>query len=150
MRTSRRVDPVPLVAVALALVATGLYLWLVDQKGDGRFEPAWWFVGLALLGAVEAAIGALLPAPRQWVVLASAAVTLLASAVLSLQTMQTSYGWALFGSVGLPLLGAGAVCAVGAWWPGRRLLLPAGLAAVLLAVALPAARYLATHGEGIG
>ena len=151
MSPSRRVDPRPLVGAALAVVAAGVYLWLVDQKGDGGFAPVWWFVGLVLFGAVEATCGAFPPAPRQRVVLGSAAVTLVAAAVLSLQTMDTSHGWALFGSVGLPLLGAGGVCALAARLPRRRLVLPAGLAAVLLiVVALPAASYLAAHGEGIG
>ena len=151
MKTSRRGEPVALVGAALAVVAAGVYLWLVEQKGDGGFAPAWWFVGLVLLGAVEATCGAFLPAPRRRVVLGSAAVTLVAAAVLSLQTMETSHGWALFGSVGLPLLGAGAMCALAARLPRQRLLPPAGLVAVLLlVVALPAASYLATHGEGIG
>ena len=151
MTTPRRGEAVALVAAALAVVAAGVYLWLVDQKGDGGFAPAWWFVGLVLLGAVEATCGAFLPAPRQRVVLGSAAVTLLGAAVLSVQTMDTSHGWALFGSVGLPLLGAGGMCALAARLPRGPLLRPAGLAAVLLlVVALPAASYLATHGEGIG
>lgn len=151
MTTPRRGEAVALVAAALAVVAAGVYLWLVDQKGDGGFAPAWWFVGLVLLGAVEATCGAFLPAPRQRVVLGSAAVTLLGAAVLSVQTMDTSHGWALFGSVGLPLLGAGGMCALAARLSRRPLLRPAGLAAVLLlVVALPAASYLAAHGEGIG
>jgi hypothetical protein len=149
--TSRRVDPLPVVAVALTVVAGVLYLWLVQQKGDGRFEPAWWFVGLVLLGAVEAAYGVFLPPPRQRVALVAAAVTLLAAAVLALQAMETSHDAALLGSVALPLLGAGGVCALRAWQPGRRLLVPVGAVAVLiLVVALPSASYLATHGEGVG
>jgi hypothetical protein len=150
MTRPRRPSPLPLVAGALALGALAIYLWLVDQKGDGRFEPAGWFVALALLGAVEATTGALLPARRQRVVLGSAAATLLAAAVLSPQAMETSHSWALLGSVGLPLLGGSALCALAAWRPGRHPLLPVGLAAVLLAVALPAASYLASHGEGVG
>jgi hypothetical protein len=144
-----RPDPRPLVAGALALAATALYLWLVQQKGDGRFEPEPWFVALALLGTVEAGLGAFVPPPRQRIVLGSAAVTLLVTAALTPQTMQTSHGWALLGAVALPLLGAGAVCALGAWRPVR--LLPVALAAVLLlAVALASAGYLASHGEGVG
>lgn len=151
MKAARRVERAALLAAALSVVTAGLYLWLVDQKGDGGFAPAWWFVGLVLLGAVEATWGAFLPAQRQRVMLASAAVTLLAAAVLSLRTMDTSHGWALFGAVGLPLLGAGGMCVLAAWLPRRRLLRQAGLAVVpLLGVALPAASYLATRGEGIG
>ena len=151
MGLPRRVDPVPLLGSALAVLGAVVYLWLVRQKGDGRFEPAWWYVALALIGALEAAWGAALPRPRQRVVLGSAALTLLVAALLCPLALETSHTPALVGAVGLPLLGAAGMCLLTTLAPGRRLLVPAGLVAVLLvALALPSASYLASHGEGVG
>jgi hypothetical protein len=149
--TPRRVVPAALVAAGLAVLAVALYLWLVQQKGDGRFEPTWWFVGLALLGAVEAACAAALPPPRQRIAQGASAVTLLVTAVLSPRALETSHGWALLGAVGLPLVGAAALCLLGAWRPRLRLTVPAVLVALVLVVlAVPSAGYLAGHGEGVG
>jgi hypothetical protein len=151
MTTGRRIDPLPLLGTALAVFASVVYLWLVQQKGDGRFEPAWWYVGLALIGAVEAALGAGLPQPRRRVVLGSASVTLLAAALLPGLALETSHTRALLGSVGLPLLGAAGACLLAALAPARRLLVPAaGVALLIVALAVPSASYLASHGEGVG
>lgn len=151
MPPPRRLDLLPLLGAVLAVFAGVVYLWLVQQKGDGRFEPAWWYVGLVLLGALESALGAGLPHPRRRVVLGSAAVTLLVAALLPSLAMETSHTRSLLGAVGLPLLGAAGACLLAALASGRRLLVPAGLVAVLLVgLAVPSASYLASHGEGAG
>jgi hypothetical protein len=150
--TSRRPDPLALLGLALALLGGTTYLWLVQQKGDGRFEPAWWFVGLIALGCVEVGYGALLEGRARQVAVASGGALLVVTAGLSPLAMETSHTAALLGSVGL-LVSAGGVAAILAarpWFPPRGLVAAGAVAVLVVAVALPTAWSLASRGEGVG
>ena len=150
--TVRRPHPLALLGVALALVGAATYLWLVQQKGGGSFEPSLWFVGMVGLGCVEVGYGALLDGQARRAAVASGGVLLLVTAGLSVLAMDTSHTAALLGSVGLLVAAAGLVAILAARGPATaRSLVAAGAAAALvLAVALPTAWYLASHGEGVG
>ncbi len=150
--TARRPHPLALLGVALALVGAATYLWLVKQKGDGRFEPSLWFVGLVALGCVEVGYGALLAGRAGRVAVSSGGALLVVTSGLSLLTMDTSHTLALLGSVGL-LVAAGGVAAIlaaGVPFTARSIVAAGAVAVLVLGVALPTAWYLASHGEGIG
>jgi hypothetical protein len=94
---TRRIDALPLVAAAIALVMAWLYVLLVHSQGE---EPAGWVV-LALVGAgLGAAYGTSRTAPRRRAVLGVCAAVLGALGLLALL------------SVGLPILVAAALCLV--------------------------------------
>jgi hypothetical protein len=97
--TKRRVDPFAVVAVVLALVMTGVYLRVIEsQEGD----PALWYVGMLVVGAAAAGVGALRTAPHRRLVLLGAGLLLGAAGVLGLLT------------IGLPVLVAGGLSIVSA------------------------------------
>ncbi len=100
--TSRRWngwDPAAAAAAAITAVMMVLYLALIRQQGD---EPAAWFVaGLAAAGLLST-YGIVRAAPNRRVALAASAVLLLGLGLLGLL------------SVGLPIVGAGALALVAA------------------------------------
>jgi hypothetical protein len=141
-----------LVGLGLALLGGATYLWLVRQTGDGRFEPAWWFVGLVALGCAEVGYGALLDGRARQVAVASGGALLVVTAGLSPLALETSHTAALLGSVGL-LVGAGGVAAIlaaGLRVTARGLLAAGAVAVLVVAVSLPTAWSLASRGEGVG
>jgi hypothetical protein len=147
-----RPHPLGLIGLALAVLGGATYLWLVQQKGDGRFEPTLWWLGLVALGCVEVGYGALLPGRARQVAVASGGALLVVTGALSAVAMDTSHIAALLSSVGL-LVTAGGLCAILAARPvtSTRGVAVAGAAAVLvLAVALPTAWSVAAQGEGVG
>ncbi len=150
--TARRPHPLALLGVALALVGAATYLWLVQQKGDGRFEPSLWFVGLVALGCVEVGYGVALAGRAARVALTSGGALLVVTGGLSLLAMDTSHSMALLGSVGLLLAAGGVAAILAASVPATARSIVAGgaLAVLVLVVALPTAWYLASHGEGVG
>jgi hypothetical protein len=151
--TPRRLDPLALIGVALAVLAVGTYLWLVEQKGDGEFEPAVWFLATVGIAVAGVAYRARAVATVRRPVAAAAGAVLVTLGALTPLTMDTSHVGAMLGSVGLLLLAAGcsAILSAGSAPTGRARLVVVGAGALLaVAVAMPSAGYLASHGEGSG
>jgi hypothetical protein len=92
---TRRIDALPLVAAALALVMAWLYVLVVHAQGE---EPAGWVVLTLVVAGVGAAYGTDRTAPRRRAVLGLCASVLGALGLLALL------------SVGLPILVAAALC----------------------------------------
>jgi hypothetical protein len=147
-----RPHPLGLIGLALALLGGATYLWLVQQKGDGRFEPTLWWLGLVALGCVEVGYGALLTGRPRQVAVASGGALLVVTGGLSAAAMDTSHTAALLGSVGLLVAGGGITAVLSAGLPATRRVVAgaAAVAVLVVAVALPAAWSLASQGEGAG
>ena len=92
-------DPVAVVAAALALVMAVVYLAIMRGESD---DPVLWFLAMLILGAVGAGYGATRAAPHRTAALVGAGVLLTAAGVLGIL------------SIGLPILVAGVLSLIAA------------------------------------
>jgi hypothetical protein len=102
-----RIEPLALIAAALAAAMAASYVLLIHQQGD---QPLPWVLALLLTGALLAAYGAVRQLPHRRAALLAAGAAMIMLGLLALP------------SIGLPIIAAGllALAAIRRAAPRRR------------------------------